>query len=223
MCTRLTKYMCQFPTSPILWPNNNLRRASVNSFGFGGSNAHIIIDDAGGYLREHGLVGHHSTVRRDAAVVPNGVHSSTIRTKLIVWSANRETALSSMTEAFAKHFAAPESLEDSDHLVDDLAYTMSCRRTHHEWRSCAIVDSSLNLKDISQIISKPSRSNKSPVIAFIFTGQGAQYKRMGTQLLPYSVFYDTLQSCDNIYKRLGCKWSLLGTSSVTISTQSKKC
>jgi acyl transferase domain-containing protein len=210
LCTRLIVYVCQFPKSPIIWPDNSLRRASVNSFGFGGSNAHAIVDDADGYLREHGLVGHHSTARQDAVIVPNGVDSSRISSKLIVWSANRKAALTSMVKAFAKHFEASGHPGASDHLAVDLAYTMSCRRTHHDWRSYAIIDSSIDLKNLSQNISKPTRSNKSPNIAFVFTGQGAQYKRMGLQLLPYPVFYKTLVSCDDIYTELGCKWSLLG-------------
>jgi acyl transferase domain-containing protein/NADPH:quinone reductase-like Zn-dependent oxidoreductase/SAM-dependent methyltransferase/NAD(P)-dependent dehydrogenase (short-subunit alcohol dehydrogenase family) len=35
-----------FPTSAVLWPQDGLRRASVNSFGFGGTNAHVVLDDA---------------------------------------------------------------------------------------------------------------------------------------------------------------------------------
>jgi acyl transferase domain-containing protein len=36
----------QVPTSCIPWPTSGLRRISVNSFGFGGSNGHVILDDA---------------------------------------------------------------------------------------------------------------------------------------------------------------------------------
>jgi hypothetical protein len=42
------------------------------------------VDDADGYLREHGLVDYHSTARQDAAIVPNDVDSSKIQIKLIV-------------------------------------------------------------------------------------------------------------------------------------------
>lgn len=41
----------QFPVRCIPWPSNGLRRASINSFGFGGTNAHAIIDDAYHYCQ----------------------------------------------------------------------------------------------------------------------------------------------------------------------------
>lgn len=46
---------------PIPWPNTQIRRASVNSFGFGGTNAHVVLDDARGFLLAHGLKGMHCT------------------------------------------------------------------------------------------------------------------------------------------------------------------
>ncbi|KAF5020446.1 hypothetical protein F66182_7525 [Fusarium sp. NRRL 66182] len=52
----------KFPKRAEPWPVNGLRRASVNAFGYGGSNAHIIVDDALHYLKEHGLTGRHRTV-----------------------------------------------------------------------------------------------------------------------------------------------------------------
>ena len=51
-----------FPTEPLKWPCDGLRRACVNSFGFGGSNATVILDDARHYLQNHGLKGHHRTI-----------------------------------------------------------------------------------------------------------------------------------------------------------------
>jgi acyl transferase domain-containing protein/NAD(P)-dependent dehydrogenase (short-subunit alcohol dehydrogenase family) len=44
------------------WPLEGLRRASVNSFGFGGANAHVIVDEASAYLAARGLTGNHNSV-----------------------------------------------------------------------------------------------------------------------------------------------------------------
>lgn len=43
-------YHVKVPTECIPWPQEGLRRVSVNSFGFGGSNSHVILDDAYHYL-----------------------------------------------------------------------------------------------------------------------------------------------------------------------------
>lgn len=51
----------RFPLKPTMWPTSGLRRASVNSFGYGGTNAHVVIDDALHFLRQQGLEGRHCT------------------------------------------------------------------------------------------------------------------------------------------------------------------
>lgn len=54
---RLEKYHFAVPTQPTPWPTHGLRRASVNSFGYGGTNGHCILDDAFHYLSARGLYG----------------------------------------------------------------------------------------------------------------------------------------------------------------------
>ncbi|KAI1820011.1 BcPKS1, polyketide synthase [Xylaria intraflava] len=53
-----------FPTKCTPWPSPGLRRASVASFGFGGSNSHVVLDDAYHYLLARGLKGNHETFPR---------------------------------------------------------------------------------------------------------------------------------------------------------------
>lgn len=53
----------RFPTTATLWPNQGLRRASINAFGYGGSNAHVIMEDALSYLSMNKLSGKHRTVQ----------------------------------------------------------------------------------------------------------------------------------------------------------------
>ncbi|CAD6443488.1 e2aede6b-a07f-4e32-96b3-e96fa25bb5d0 [Sclerotinia trifoliorum] len=50
-----------FPQECIPWPVDGLRRASVNSFGFGGSNAHFVLDDAYNFMNMRGISGQHQT------------------------------------------------------------------------------------------------------------------------------------------------------------------
>ncbi|CAJ2511162.1 Uu.00g067870.m01.CDS01 [Anthostomella pinea] len=62
----LKEWNLAVPTSLVPWPTDGLRRASINSFGYGGTNAHCILDDAYHYLSSRGLTGKHNT----ATVVP---------------------------------------------------------------------------------------------------------------------------------------------------------
>ncbi|KAI0884321.1 uncharacterized protein GGS22DRAFT_194853 [Annulohypoxylon maeteangense] len=57
----LEKWGLAVPTELLPWPTDGLRRASINSFGYGGTNAHCILDDAYHYLQDRGLAGRHNT------------------------------------------------------------------------------------------------------------------------------------------------------------------
>lgn len=58
----LNEWNIKFPLEPTPWPSPGLRRASVNSFGYGGSNAHVVMEDAYNYLAQRKLRGIHRTV-----------------------------------------------------------------------------------------------------------------------------------------------------------------
>ncbi|KAJ5788006.1 hypothetical protein N7457_002996 [Penicillium paradoxum] len=57
----LAKWGLDVPTRLQLWPTEGLRRASVNSFGYGGTNAHCVLDDAYHYMKQRSLEGSHNT------------------------------------------------------------------------------------------------------------------------------------------------------------------
>ncbi|OAX79463.1 hypothetical protein ACJ72_06218 [Emergomyces africanus] len=68
----------EFPTECIPWPKSGARRISVNSFGFGGTNAHCILDDAYHFLQEQNLAGIHRTRKS----VPTKLEINQISTSL---------------------------------------------------------------------------------------------------------------------------------------------
>ncbi|KXT11738.1 hypothetical protein AC579_5038 [Pseudocercospora musae] len=59
---KLDEWKVALPLKLTPWPVSGVRRASVNCFGYGGANSHVIIDDAYHFLQEHGLKGHHQTI-----------------------------------------------------------------------------------------------------------------------------------------------------------------
>lgn len=222
----------QFPVENTAWPTKGLRRASVNSFGFGGANAHVIVDDACHYLENHNLVGLHYTVRSPPTVgfgsaLPNGLikqnpevytlhadpDSETLqRLRVFVWSAADEGGLERLSKSYQEYLSRCN--RNDTRILDNLAFTLSNRRTHLPWRSYLVSESLEGLKDCLSEgrMSKPVRTSSSsyPVLAFIFTGQGAQWYAMGKELSLYEAFQNSIQNAEKYYRLLGCDWLLTG-------------
>lgn len=93
------------PIVPIAWPKDRAERISVNSFGIGGSNCHVIIDSAKSFVPYIPKIS--QTTREN--VVP----------RLLLFSANTQDSLKSF---------ARETLEyqkQNPASTDDLAYTLA--------------------------------------------------------------------------------------------------
>ncbi|KAI4219740.1 MAG: hypothetical protein L6R36_008113 [Xanthoria steineri] len=213
-----------FPLTPIPWPTSGLRRASVSSFGLGGANAHAVLDDAFNYLRLRNLQGRHKAPispppdrgqaefkhcsRLDHSVHTRQVFNKRPKPHLLVWSASDEDGLRRWELAYQECFK-DWLVENEDDLLQDLVHTLYKRRSLLPWRSYTIASSFEELSSATRI-SPPVRSTDSPALAFICTGQGAQWRNMGQGLLEYPVYRDSLVAADNYFSELGCQWSLLG-------------
>lgn len=57
---------------------------------------------------------------------------------------------------------------------------------------------------------KATKADASHKVAFVFTGQGAQYPQMGKELLTYPCYKDNLLDSEKQPRILGCPWSLTG-------------
>lgn len=210
--------LTKFPTSAIPWPTTGLRRASVSSYGFGGANAHIILDDAYHYIHDHVSDGIHKArlVTQTAANVSlNGtvIKSPTqpLWPKVFAWSALDQSALSRMAEIYRDFLHKIPLSSDESSLLDDLAFTLSKKRSSFTWRSCIVANSLLDLvNNMASGFQNPKRSIEKPHLAFVFTGQGAQWHAMGRELISFPRYLQSLQSSQIILNRLGCTWSLLG-------------
>ncbi|KAJ0305339.1 hypothetical protein Brms1b_010882 [Colletotrichum noveboracense] len=156
----------------IKWPETSLdvRRASVNSFGFGGSNAHAILENAP--FATH--VSSYKEITSDFFGDDDDDDEDVIiaedaPSKVLVLSANDQSSLKSYISALSGHLINPGVSVD----IDDLAYTLSERRSHHYYRAFLTTNSSSSI-DQGKIQFGQKAASK-PRIGFVFTGQGAQW------------------------------------------------
>lgn len=143
----------------------------------------------------------------------NHVHSYQTPSKyeLLVWSARDESTLTTMLQDQEQYFTA--NIHGPGHRLNQLAYTLAARRSVMNWRSFAVVGADEVAEGPAKIRpSKGVRVSREKGIAFVFTGQGAQYKRMGLELLQYPVFKSSLARADDVFFALGSKWSVTGKS-----------
>lgn len=206
-------YMVSLPSECIMWPPCEIRRASINSFGYGGTNSHIIIDDAFSYLQRRRLATNSSL-----AIAPESREGEVLRPviaseelpKLLVWSAFTETAARDVVSSWESYCS---KMLDTMPIpsISDIAYTLDTRRSLLPSKSFAVISTASDLGSLAQIASVPMYTPKrSPRLAFIFTGQGAQWYAMGRELFMYPVFAESIQTSEAILKSLGCSWSLQG-------------
>ncbi|KAL8936336.1 MAG: hypothetical protein Q9216_004984 [Gyalolechia sp. 2 TL-2023] len=223
----------QWRIQPTPWPTKGLRRASVNSFGYGGSNAHLVLDDACNYLRQRGIEGKHRTAiapplhyspqkfddfafTLSGASTADGVNDS-VRPpakypQVCILSAADEDGVHRSAAALREYLLSLSlsSKESSNRIMQDLAYTLSEKRTMLPWKSFVVAGSIEELlADISTRLSQPVRSSIGPSISFVFTGQGAQWAGMGQDLERFFVFRSSLEKSEECLRSLGCGWSLL--------------
>ncbi|KAF7179631.1 hypothetical protein CNMCM7691_008680 [Aspergillus felis] len=206
----------------IRWPTNGLRRASVSSFGFGGANCHIVLDDAYNSLRLGGIesVCHQTAIipslRDEDSMLVNGT-SGDCQSKpeadheLLVWSAADEGAIKRTQDAWTAYLSGmtvPDSKRNE--FLHNLAHTLAARRSHLTWRTFAVADHTEGLQNLANNFQPAVKSKDSPKLAYIFTGQGAQWYAMGRELIErYEVFSQSLAEAGNYLKELGGAWDLL--------------
>ncbi|KAL2861159.1 uncharacterized protein BJX67DRAFT_386006 [Aspergillus lucknowensis] len=163
----------EIPTTAIPWDvaEDQVRRASVNSFGFGGTNAHCILEE---YIPS----------TKKAASAQSGV----LFTPLI-FSASSE---SSLREMISQHLSYLRASPETD--LRDLAYTLQSRRSTLAYRKFVPAPTVQQaIEELEKIegagfSTRHAQLSRPAKILGIFTGQGAQWPRMGARLIETSTF-----------------------------------
>jgi acyl transferase domain-containing protein/acyl-CoA synthetase (AMP-forming)/AMP-acid ligase II/pimeloyl-ACP methyl ester carboxylesterase len=181
------------PTQPQAWiKEDGLRLAGVSSFGFGGTNAHVVVEEFTGNW-ESG-VGN----RLDRSLIKERFqHIFTISVKT-------EKALTDLAESYVRFLNSNPEVN-----LADLCFTANVGRSHFSHRLAIATTSKQELaaklnafvakEDISGLWRSKSQANKDRRIAWLFTGQGSQYIDMGYKLYQTQpTFRNALDRCSEI-------------------------
>lgn len=215
----------------MTWPTPGLRRASVNAFGYGGTNAHVVLDDAYHYLKLRNLKGNHNTTITPAGPSKGGLskHCNGSFSKPVDADPNRKMSLQSPRIFFFSAADEPglgrlaatyeiylsslpnDFIDHQEMFLENLSYTLTTKRSDLPWKAFAVANSVEALRQSLRIgLSNPVRSSTSPCLAFVFTGQGTQWYAMGRELEIYPVFKNSLAKAEKHLHSFGCQWYLLG-------------
>ncbi|KAI1365810.1 putative polyketide synthase [Xylaria arbuscula] len=158
------------------WPDKSmlLRRASINSFGYGGSNAHAIIEQPSVEIRNAYVSSYKSAYESEGF----DEEDFSPRPYLIIISANDAYSLTKSINTLSNHLANPRVQVG----LEDLAFTLSEHRTRH-WHRAFLTTHTTEINEADFTVGR--NSGKNVRVAFIFTGQGAQWVKMGEELLRY--------------------------------------
>ncbi|KAI5468189.1 putative polyketide synthase [Mariannaea sp. PMI_226] len=167
------------PIEPLRWPEGARERISINSFGLGGSNVHMVLDSADS-------MGVPSRHRRRI------IKGNSKRKSLLLLSGNSAPAISELAAKYGKY------LEQNPTHLESMVYTLASRRERLKLASYCIADG-LTIGEPAA----PSGLASIRQVAFVFTGQGAQWVGMGHEMMLDNVeFAMSIRYMDQVLKSL---------------------
>ncbi|QLL05858.1 type I polyketide synthase [Mycobacterium vicinigordonae] len=173
---------------PTAWERNGVPRiAGVSSFGFSGTNAHVIIEEAPD-----------PAIRISSAPPPVAAHDDR-RFGLLPLSARSPAALVQLAQRYREWLTAHP---DAD--LADLCFTAGVGRSHFEHRAALVVNSTESAGELLAALAddRPApglvrgESADVPKTAWLFPGQGSQFAGMARELFDTEpVFAETMARC----------------------------
>jgi len=172
------------------WQRNGAPlRAGISSFGMGGTNCHVVLEEAPQQDRK---------VKSDA--------SRERSQQIFTLSAKTEDELRQYAEKYVKHFDAMPVNDATEVPLADICFTANTGRKHFNHRLAVVAQSTAELRqklidwqgECTGVVNQHVKSSK---IAFLFTGQGSQYVNMGRQLYQQEpTFRKAIDHCDQILR-----------------------
>lgn len=180
------------------WPSSSgPAHAGVSSFGFGGTNVHIVLREA----------------NQQEKVDQEAISSTSSSCHILPLSANNPDSLQSLVGTFQELITADDSF-----LNKDICHAASARRSQFDYRLAAVgtreeIGTALQAfqkgEEDPNLIPVCEISDRIPKLAFVFSGQGGQWFGMGRELLKEEpLFKETIEAIDEIIKT-DFGWSLM--------------
>ncbi|MFG1958317.1 amino acid adenylation domain-containing protein [Nonomuraea sp. NPDC049028] len=178
------------PTASAEWPQGpGPRRAGVSAFGMGGTNAHVVLEEAPAQLPVPQLPASQLPAAQPLAS-PEPLAPSVSGPHLLILSAASDPALGEMATRLRAHLRARP---DTD--LGDVAATLRHGRRQLRHRGILVAEDHDSALD-AEFVTGESRPRE---VAFVFPGQGAQRRGMGAGLYrSESVFRATVDACSGI-------------------------
>jgi acyl transferase domain-containing protein/NADPH:quinone reductase-like Zn-dependent oxidoreductase len=192
------EWKVQVPTEAMPFPPElPVRRVSINSFGYGGTNAHIIVEGTESLARYAPAYRYHDS--RTRMLRPAGHRRAFDRNRpfLLPFSAHDKATLRRNIDAHGR-------VADKYNLLD-LSYTLANRRSAMQTKAFTVASSSSLTDAFGNIDGNFSFADKKSIrsVAFVFTGQGAQWARMGAELMAYCpTFLRSIRALDLVLEEL---------------------
>ncbi|XP_036376064.1 highly reducing polyketide synthase PKS6-like [Megalops cyprinoides] len=157
------------------------RAAGVNNFGFGGTNAHVIVRE---YMKREDS---RSVFQRSP--------------KLFVLSAASEKSIAMAIADISEELSRDKTVD-----LQTLTYTSACRRSHarHKYRRVFVTSSISDLQEqLKCSLTKNIAQSKSDTrLVFVFCGNGVTYRGMCKQLLKEEpVFREKVKEVENLFQK----------------------
>ncbi|KAI1269306.1 putative polyketide synthase [Xylariaceae sp. FL1019] len=188
---KLDSFNFEIATEIENWPRT-LRRASINCFGYGGSNAHIVVESASSYF-----------ATKQLTPIVKVMDRCESRLFILPLSAGSNPALRSRSQQLRRLVESGD-----DYLLSRLAFTLCQRASRLRFRQTLLVQSTAQSSPPEILNAESDTGDGLGVgvgfpLAFVFTGQGAQYPSMGKELLLNNMsFRGSIKALDQFLKTL---------------------